>query len=449
MNVMTGHTRLWLGYIVLAWGLCFAAFRSDATPQATRKVLPNGMIFLHVEQRELPLVTVILTLRAGVIAEPAAKAGLANLTAQLLTEGTTPHKAVELRQAIDRLGGRIGFDVERDTTTGRATLLRVDLEAGLGLLAEMILWPTFPTDELPRRVQETIAQIERDMQDPARQANVVFRKALYGDHPYGRRVSGSVETLQTLSRQDVVQFHQDYYKPQDAIVVVVGDVTQGEAEALLLDVFASWTGSPRPLPDYLEPALPGTLKVTKIPRNVSQAHIIFGHTGIRRSHPDYYAIQVMNYILGGGGFESRLMSRIREAQGLAYSASSVFTAGLTGGTFQAGFGTKNATANQAIQVLFDELHRIRQQPVEAQELADAKAFLTGSFPLQLAETRDLAAVFTSIELFDLGLDYVQRFPELIRAVTPQDVQRVARNHLHPSNGVLVILANLEKAHVQY
>jgi zinc protease len=119
-----------------------------------------------------------------------------------------------------------------------------------------------------------------------------------------------------------------------------------------------------------------------------------------------------------------------------------------GGTFQAGFGTKNATASQAMQVLFDELQRIRQQPVEAQELADAKAFLTGSFPLQLAETRDLASLFTSIELFDLGLDYVERFPALIRAVTQQDVQRVARDHLHPSNGVLVILADLEKAQVQ-
>jgi zinc protease len=261
-------------------------------------------------------------------------------------------------------------------------------------------------------------------------------------------VSGSAETLRALSRQDVVQFHQDYYKPQDAIVVVVGDVTQGEAEALLLKVFASWTGSPRPQPDYDEPEWPDTLQVVKIPRDVSQARIIFGHPGIRRSHPDYYALQVMNYILGGGGFESRLMSRIREAQGLAYSAGSSFTSHLMGGTFQTSFGTKNATANQAIQVLFDELHRIRQQPVEAQELADAQAFLTGNFPLQLAETRDLASVFTSIELFELGLDYVERFPELIRAVTQQDVQRVARTYLHPSNGVLVILANLEKAHVQ-
>jgi zinc protease len=434
--------------MVLAWVLGFAACRSDATPQATRKVLPNGVVLLHVEQRQLPLVTVLLTLRAGVAAEPAARAGLANLTAQLLSEGTMSHTAVELRQAIDRLGGRIGFGVDRETMTGSATVLRVDLEAGVGLLAEMLLRPTFPMDEFARRVQENIAQIERDLQDPTTQASVVFRKTLYGDHPYGRMVRGSAETLRALSRQDVVQFHQDYYKPQDAIVVVVGDVTQGEAEALLLQVFANWTGAPRPRPDYAAPELPGTLQVVKIPRDVSQARIIFGHPSIRRTHPDYYAFQVMNYILGGGGFESRLMSRIREAQGLAYSAGSSLSAGLMGGTFQAGFGTKNATASQAMQVLFDELQRIRQQPVEAQELADAKAFLTGSFPLQLAETRDLASLFTSIELFDLGLDYVERFPALIRAVTQQDVQRVARDHLHPSNGVLVILADLEKAQVQ-
>jgi zinc protease len=192
-------------------------------------------------------------------------------------------------------------------------------------------------------------------------------------------------------------------------------------------------------------SFPGTLEVVELDQEVSQAHIRFGHPGIERDHPDYYAVEVMNYILGGGGFESRLLTRIREEQGLAYSAWSSFETGLVGGTFAAGLSTQNPTAKQALQLLFEVMQQLQKQPVREQELADAKAFLTGSFPLNLTSNRHLAAVFTTIERFDLGLDYLERFPELIQAVTPQDVQRVARQHLNPNNGVLVILADLEQA----
>jgi zinc protease len=452
MNHMLIHSWLRLRGILIVCvvsALLCPVFWVEAAPQASRKVLPNGVVWLHIEQRQLPLVAVFLTLRAGASAELPAEAGLANLTAQLLVEGTQSRSAVELHQVIDALGGRIGFEADRDTMTGRITVLRSDLEAGLRLLAEMILQPTFPKDEFARQVQENIGQFTRLLQNPATQASIIFRQTLYGNHPYGRPVIGSPETLQALSREDVVRFHQEYYKPAGAIVVVAGDIDQAKAEALLLDVFAGWTGSPKPLPTYPDPDFPDTLQVTKIPREVSQARIIFGHAGIQRHNPDYYAVRVMNYILGGGGFASRLLAQIRDRHGLAYSAGSDFSTGLQGGTFQVSLGTQNATANRAIEVLFEELHRIRQQPVSEQELADAKAFIIGSFPLGLAETRDLASIFTTIELYNLGLDYLVRFPAFIQAVTRQDVQRVAHTYLQPHQGVLVILADMEKAQVQY
>jgi zinc protease len=452
MNHLTTHPWLRLRCLPVAcivWALFYPALWSEAAPQASRKVLPNGMVWLHIEQRQLPLVAVFLTMQAGASAELPDAAGLANLTAQLLTEGTQTRSAVELHQAIDALGGRLGFEADRDTMTGHLTVLRADLEAGVRLLAEMLLQPTFPPDEFARQVQENIGQFTRLLQNPATQAGMVFRQTLYGEHPYGRPVIGPPETLQALTREDVVRFHQDYYKPEGAIVVVAGDVDQATAEALLLDVFGRWAGSPRPLPAYPEPDFPATLQVAKIPRQVAQAHIIFGHPGIQRRHPDYYAVQVMNYILGGGGFASRLLAQIRDRYGLAYSAGSDFSTGLKGGTFQVSLGTQNATANRAMEVLFEELRRIRQQPVGEQELADAKAFLIGSFPLRLAETRDLASLFTTIELYDLGLDYIARFPALIQAVTGEDVQRVARAYVHPQQGVLVILADMEQAQVQY
>ena len=437
----------WMGMsLLLALVLCWVP-RAQSAPQATREVLPNGMIFLHLEQRGLPLVTVSLTLPAGTLAETAEQAGLAYLTAALLAEGTARRRGETLAQAIAALGGQIGFDADRDTATGQATILRSDLKTGLQLLAEMVLQPTFPQDELARKRNETIGQIKRSLQDPATQVQVTLRQALYGNHPYGRRVIGRVETLQALSREDLIRFHRDYYKPEGAIVVVVGDVAQDEAKTLLLNAFAGWTGVPQPFPALPEVKAPDKLEVIKLDRDVAQAHLLFGHLGIRRDHPDYYAIRIMNYILGGGGFESRLLSRIREEQGLAYGASSTFSSGLVGGIFRAGVSTKNTTANQARDLLFETMHDLRQQPVSEQELADAKAFMIGSFPLNLTSNRELAAILTSVERFDLRLDYLERFPDLIRAVTPQDVQRVARQYVHPDRGVLVVLADMAAANL--
>jgi zinc protease len=300
--------------------------------------------------------------------------------------------------------------------------VRADLEDGLRLLSDMVLHPTFPPDELSRQINETMGQIRRRLQDPATQVQVAFREALYGNHPYGRRVMGSAATLPGLTQQDVSRFHRDYYRPEGAIAVMVGDVSQAAAKKLLQDAFAGWTGAPQPFPAHPEVSFPGTLEVVELDREVSQAHIRFGHPGIERDHPDYYAVEVMNYILGGGGFESRLLTRIREEQGLAYRAWSTFETGLVGGTFTAGLSTQNPTAKQALHLLFEAMQQLQKQPVREQELADAKAFLTGNFPLNLTSNRHLAAIFTTIERFDLGLDYLERFPELIQTVTQQDVQ---------------------------
>jgi zinc protease len=406
------------------------------------------MIFLHIEQRELPLVTVSLTLPAGTWSETAEQAGLAYLTAAMLPEGTTAHNGETLAQSIAALGGQIGFDTDRETAMGQVTVLRSDLEAGLGLLAEMILQPTFPPHELARQVNEAVGQIRRSLQNPAAQVRVSFRAALYGDHPYGRRVIGRVETLRALSREHVIRFHQDYYKPEGAIVVVVGDIAREEAKKVLWDAFHGWTGAPQPFPNHSAIRPPADLETVRLDQDVAQAHILFGHMGIPRHHPDYYAIQVMNYMLGGGGFESLLLSRIREEQGLAYSAWSTFTSGLVGGTFMAGLSTKNATANQALDLLFETMSHMRQHPVSEQVLADAKAFMIGSFPLDLTSNRELAAIFTEIERFNLGLDYLERFPHLIQAVTQQDILRAARQHVQPSRGVLVVLADMAQANLQ-
>lgn len=447
MKRTQSHRWEWIGLLCLLGFLCGSS-RTEAAPTATREVLSNGLIFLHVAQHELPLVTVSLTLPAGTMSETVKQAGLAALTADLVQEGTTTHQGETLAQAVAALGGQIGFKADRETATGQATVLRSDLEAGLKLLAEMTLHPTFAPNELTRKVNEMVGQIARRMQNPAIQVRDRFREMLYGDHPYGRRIIGRMETLRTLTRHDVTRFHRDYYKPEGAIVVVVGDVRQDEAKRALLAAFEGWTGVPQPWPNHPDIRAPTDLERVRIDRDVEQAHILFGHTGVPRQHPDYDALQVMNYILGGGGFESRLLTRIREEQGLAYSAWSAFASGRIGGTFMAGLGTQNSTANQALHLLFEALNDIQQHPVSEQELADAKAFMSGSFPLDMTSNRKLAAIFTEIERFNLGLDYVTRFSDLVQAVTRQDIQRVARRYLHPSQGVLVVLADMAQAKLQ-
>ncbi len=437
---------------LISAGFLFAAWLHTpalASYRATRSVLPNGMILLHVEQRSLPLVTLRITFRAGAVDEPAEKAGLAALTANLMSEGTADRTAVGLQEAIEELGGRIGFSGGRDTSSGGMTVATTDLERGMQLFAEMLLHPSFPEKELQREVKETIGRIERSKQDPGSQARVAFRRALYGSHPYGRRLVGEVDSLRRIRRDDLVRFHRDHYRPKGAIAIVVGDIGRKAAEELLLKSLAGWVGSRPPTKSFARPKFPGSRKVEKIQRPVAQARVLFGHPGPLRNNPDYYAVRVMNYILGGGGFESRILKTIREEQGLAYSAWSYFSYGLQAGTFRAGLGTRNETANRALDALFEQIRRMRKEPVSEKELADAKAFITGSFPLGLAGNRNLASFYTNVELYNLGLDYIDRFPSLIRAVTRQDILRVAKKYLHPEDGILLILADGEKAKLKY
>ncbi len=420
-----------------------------SAPLGTRTVLENGLILLHSEQRSLPLVTLRLILWAGTAVEPPEKSGLANLTAQLLSQGTADRSAQEVAEAIDTLGGRLGFLAEKDFVSVGLTVLREDLEAGLTLLSELIQIPSFPEEEFKQKISQNLARIHQEEQDPHTVTALAFQGALYGSHPYGRRTIGTPEELKNLTREDVVNFHRERYLPEGAIVAVVGDISQKEAREALAGAFGGWLGGPARVPTLSLPEGPKTLNVVKIDRPVSQAQVLFGHPGLERDDPDFYAVLVMNYILGGGGFESRLLDNIRDNLGLAYSVSSRFSTGLHGGTFRAGLQTSNETANQALEELFKEVRRIQEVPVTKRELSDAKDFLTGSFPLRLSSNRGIASMLTQVELHHLGLDYSDRYPEFIRAVSQEDVLRVAQKYLRPGQAVLVILSDEEKAALQY
>jgi zinc protease len=452
---MTGKTgglrRLPVPFYFL---LCLLALHLTAIPAtagrtADREVLSNGLVLLHSEKTELPIVKVVVAVKAGSVVEPPSEPGLSNLTADLLNEGTAKRTSRQISDEIEFVGGQLSISGGRDYVTVSLTVLKKDVELGFDLLSDIIIHPSFSRDEIGRRKAIIKSSILRQKEDPGTIASKAFLKTVYGKHPYGRPVEGTEESLDSISRRDIVDFHDRYYAPNNAIMAVVGDLDRKETVSLINRHFRDWrrkdiSGG---VPDAPRPAK--GRKVIRIDRNITQANIILGHLGIKRDNPDYYAVSVMNYILGGGGFASRLMDNIRDNRGLAYDVRSHFSADRYAGGFQVQLQTKNSSANTAIDEVFRELKRIRSKPVTDRELSDAKAYLTGSFPLRIDSISKMAGFLVAVEFYGLGLDYADRYSGFINSVTREDVLKVARRYLHPGDCVLVVVGDMKKALLRY
>ncbi len=425
------------------------ALAQAAEPVGKRIPLDNGMVLLLSEKHDIPMVTVNMAITAGGTAEPRDKAGLASITAALLTQGTARRTANQISREIDFIGGSLSTSGGEDFASAGLRVLKKDIRTGLDLLSDVLLHPVFDQKEIDRKVKETLAEIERQKEEPSVVAGNAFAKAVFGANAYGRTNEDVAAYLPRLTRQDVLAFYEERYSPNHAVIAVVGDVTEKEIVPLLNEYFKSWQKKEQGLPAPVRPPVIEQTAVRKIDKDISQANIAMGHIGISRENPDYYACTVMNYILGGGGFSSRLMDNIRDNRGLAYHISSGFAARKEPGPFQINVQTKNESANEVITETLKEIRRIRSELVSDKELNDAKAYLTGSFPLRMDTSAKIAGMLTSIELYNLGLDYPQKYPVLINAVTREDVRRVANKYLDPDKMVIVVVANQEKAKLNY
>ncbi|MDD5560221.1 pitrilysin family protein [Candidatus Methylomirabilis sp.] len=435
------------------WGLSFSLILLllqpmlvAAAPLAERQVLENGLTLLVRSSRALPIVTIRVTVQAGSLWEQKGRAGLANLTALLLTRGTATRTAAQLDESVDFIGASLSSSADRDLSELDLTVLKKDLPKGLELLTDVLRHPAFEQGEIARKVQELKAALRKRQEDPGEVAHEAFNDLVFGSHPYGRPLEGTDTTLATITRDEIVRFHRDHYTPERTFVTVVGDIDRSEITNQIRALLGSWPKGNGTVARATEPTpLQEKIVVKRIDRNVAQANIVLGHQGIRRDNPDFYALTVMNYILGGGGFSSRLVERIREQKGWAYDVSSQFSPGLERGSFRVVLQTKNETAGPAVQEVVRELRRIREQGVTDQELADAKAYLTGSFPLRLDTNAKLAGLISSVEYYKLGLDYADRYRSLIDGVSKEDILRVARTYLNPEGYVLVVVADQAKA----
>ncbi len=433
--------------LYLALSLSFApAQAAEIVP--TRSVTSNGMTVLFLEQHFLPTVEIHALVKVGSAQDPPDKAGLANLTASLLDEGTVARTSRQIAEQIDFVGGSLGAHAAEDFTTASARVLKKDADLGFTLLADMLQHPAFHKQEVERVRTQILGEIVSDDDDPGNVAMKAFHQLIFHGHPYSWPAHGTEETLNKITVADIQQFHAREYLPNQTILVIVGDLTQDQAAMLVQTHFGSWKKGPPPPYQLKKPAAIDRKMVQLIEKDLTQSTIVLGHTGISRTNPDYYAVTVMNYILGAGGFSSRLMDSIRDKQGLAYGIMSQFDTRLMPGAFFISLQTRTDVTNQAIAGVLTEIKGMRDAMVTDQELNEAKSFIVGSFPLRVDSSAKLANVLAQVELYNLGLDYFTQYPRAIEKVTKDDVLRVAKQYLDPQHYALVVVGSIAKAKVK-
>ncbi len=423
--------------------LCCAAPCAALGPAVTERMLPSGATLLVSEQPVLPIVTVMAVLDAGSRRDPVGLFGLANLTADTLTEGAGDRSANDIAAAIEFIGGSLSASAGVDYTTLTLRVLRKDLEIGLELFSTVLLQPTFPEEEIARASESILAALRSAEDDPTDVANKAFGRALYGQHPYAHPVEGTAQSTAAIRRADVKRFYASHYGPKRAAIVVVGDVSVDDIERRMAESLRAWL--PRD-PEPLRSAgiEPDSLRRIELDRPVTQASIVMGHSGVARSNPDYETLQVVNYVLGGGGFSSRLMEKIRNQAGLVYGVSSYYSGGELPGSFRVTMQTKNESVSQAIELARREMNEVRANGITEAELEDAKRYLTGSFPLGLDSNAKIATFVAHSWFMGLGLDAAAHYLRKVEAVTLDDARRVAAEYLNPDLLLIVVAADLAK-----
>jgi zinc protease len=422
-----------------------AAPGAAARPLAERFTLANGVVVLVAERPALPIVVARVAVGAGAALDPADKAGLANLTVLLLPRGTRARSGPEIDRAIEFVGGSLEAEGGRDWVELSLAVLRRDLALGLDLLAGVLLEPTFPAEEFERKREEVQASVRRSEEDPESVAGRLFRRLAFPGHPYGRPIAGTEASLGGLTREDVAAFYAAAYRPEDTVIAVVGDVRVSEIRPALASRLGAWRAAatgPARAPGAVALGTPSRTEMVQ--RDLTQATVNLGQATVTHGHPDYHALVVASQILGGGS-SSRLYTRVREERGLVYSVYAQYVSQRAGGMLLVGFQSENPRVREVLALVREELSRLRRERVSDEELARAKAYLVGSFPLRMDTNGELASLLLTVERLGLGLDYPARYRQAIEAVSADAVLRAAAAHWNPDLMSLAIVANLREA----
>ena len=417
-----------------------------ALPKAEGIDLPNKLKLLVFEDHTIPAVTLQLLVSAGSWRDPQDKKGLANLTVKSVLLGTRRFSFDQINDKLDFIGGSLDADCTRDFATVGMQVLKKDLTAGIDLFEEVILHPSFPAADVAGQKDDIIGSIREKEDDPLEVANRAFDNALFKNSPYAGPVDGTEHSVTGIGPEDLAKFYSSFYRPNDSVLVIGGDITPEEVKTLIVPKLLTWEAADIPEMPFRTEFAEGPVDVD-IDKPVSQAAIIIGCPSLERTSKDYYAFNVMNQILGSGDLSSRLMVEIRIKNGLAYAVESILAAKKYTGSFSLVIQTKDASVKEAIALARKELGRLQREPVSEAELQGAKKFLIGNFPLKYSSSQqDFAKFLAQIDFYGLGSDYPERYASLINAVTADDILRVAGKYLQPEN-VLVIVADLKKAQI--
>ncbi|MSO35833.1 MAG: insulinase family protein [Acidobacteria bacterium] len=435
-----------------------------------RTVLDNGVTVIAKANHTTPAVSLLIGVRAGAYADPPDREGTAALCARVLDRGTVTRPAEVIADDLDGRGASLSVVTGRHQMAISATCLSDDFGAVLGLAADIARHPAFPDAEVTTRRADLITSIRQDEDNPAPMAVDAFARALYGSHPYARKVRGSVTTVESIRRQDLVRFYQKGFQPHFITVVAVGDVAEEVAIAAIAKVFGDWSSFAKAtedksasvrgdkpflsaealgakveglsgpdavlVPDAIAPTERRLVTVPMM--NKAQADLAYGFAGIRRSHPEFPAFSVMNNALGQYAIGGRLGDRIRERQGMAYYVFSSLDASLGAGPFTIRAGVSADNVERAIASIDTELAMVLESGFTAQEIDESKSYLVGSLPRQLETNAAIASFLLNADFFDLGLDYDVRLPGLIQSVTLEAANAAARQLLDPSRATIAV-----------
>ncbi len=410
-----------------------------------KRVLANGLTLIVAENHNIPGVSIASYVRAGARYESDEKAGVAQLTGRMLTEGTKTRTAQQIAQAIESVGGSLNSSAGYTGATVGATVLKKDFDLAIGLVEDTLTNPIFSEDRVQLQRDRLAAEIQAEGDEPRTVGSRQLNEIIFAGTPQHRPAIGYVETVKKLNRDDLVQFHEKFYAPGNTIIAVAGDVPIREAMAKLEETFGTWSKPPVVLPIPPEPKRLTEPNTKYVFMDKEQTNIFLGQVGISRKNPDYYALEVMDSILGGapgsGTFTGRIPFHLRDQQGLAYSTFSSITrdASVDPGRFVAYIGCSPKNMTKGIEGLRKEIREIFEKPVTPSERDDAKAYLTGHFVFDFQTNAQIARFLINAEIYGLGFDYIQRYPKMIEAVTVDDVSRVARKYLDPDDLTLVVV----------
>jgi zinc protease len=413
-------------------------------PAIQKQKLSNGLPVWIVEMHKVPVAQVNLVAFSGTANDPPGKYGLASLTAAMLEEGAGARSALEIADAVDYLGADLGATTNSDAAAVRLHVPVARLPEALPIMADVALRPTFPKDELERQRQQRLTSILQGRDDPPTIASAAFSRVLYGKgHRYGTPQLGTAETIKTLTTDDLRTFYAAMFRPDNATLLAIGDISAGKVVPLLEKSFGSWKPAGAPVAEKLPPVEPpGSRQVILIDKpGAAQSQIRIGSIGVPRSTPDYFPLTVMNTILGGS-FTSRLNNNLREVHGYTYGASSSFDMRLGAGPFFAAAGVQTDKTADALKEFFNELNAILK-PAPAQELSRAKNYVSLRYPSAFETTGDMARRLEDALVYHLPDDYFAKYVQNIQAVTSSDVQRVAQKYVQPDKVIVVIVGDLK------